>query len=157
MFQNTNCIEAQTGVIEIKDIKASVIKGLIQFMYLGKIDNLGPIAIDLFKAVDKYEIWDLIVSFVEICLAYSFVKGLCAEEMVKNLSGETLFDVIVIAYSYKCDILISAISKFLVANSNAGHFTKMISSGQWIQFAGKHEKMAGEIIKDMFENMKISC
>jgi hypothetical protein len=29
---------------------------VIQFMYLGKIDNLGPIAIDLFKAADKYKV-----------------------------------------------------------------------------------------------------
>jgi hypothetical protein len=55
-FLTTNCIEAQTGIIEIRDITASVMEGLIQFMYIGKVENIDLISIDLFKAADKYKV-----------------------------------------------------------------------------------------------------
>jgi hypothetical protein len=69
MFSTANCIETQTGIVDIKDIKADVMEGFIQYMYLGKVENLEPIAVDLFKAADKYNVSGLKVDFLNILLS----------------------------------------------------------------------------------------
>jgi hypothetical protein len=153
MFLTDNCVETKTGVINIKDIKADVMEGFIQYMYIGKIDGFDPIAIDLFKAADKYNVSGLKVCCIELFLTNLFIKKLCAEIIAKNLNGESFFEVLVIAYMYNCNALKNAIGDFLMANPNDGHFAKLISSEQWIDFASENKKLAIEITADILKKM----
>lgn len=68
-----------------------------------------------------------------------------------------MFDIVTLAYTYKCDFLKAYIFEFLVTNLKVGHFAELISSGQWIKFAHENEELAGEIIKDILGNMKFTC
>jgi hypothetical protein len=61
----SDCKEVQIVVIEITDFKAIVIEGLIEFMHRGEIDNLDQIAVELFKASDKYLVEPLKASFLD--------------------------------------------------------------------------------------------
>jgi hypothetical protein len=70
------------------------------------------------------------------------------------LSGETLFDVIVLAYLYKCEDLKISIFEFLVEAPKAGHFTKMISGGKLMDFLSENKELAGKIITDIFSRVK---
>jgi hypothetical protein len=72
-----------------------------------------------------------------------------------TLNKEKLFDVILLAYMYKCDPLKRAVSKFLDKSSYSGYFTEIITSGKWIDFSSENKELAGEIITDIFEKMKI--
>jgi hypothetical protein len=63
MFLTTACKEVQTGIVEIKDTKATVIEALIEYMHCGTVENLEPIAIELFKVADKYDVQPLKVDF----------------------------------------------------------------------------------------------
>jgi hypothetical protein len=155
MFLTANCIEAQTGVVHIKDIKAPVMQEMIQYMYIGKIDDFGSISIDLFKAADKYDVQSLKVDFIHF-LVYLFVKELCAQDIAKTLSAKTLFDIVILAYMYNCEFLKNVVAKFLLANLKAGHFTDLISSDNWIDFASENKELAREIIKDVSGRVKIS-
>jgi hypothetical protein len=155
MFLTSNCVEAQTGIIEIKDIKASDMESVIKFMYLGKLDDLDSISIDLFKAADKYEIEGLKVGFDVIFLSNILFKDLCVEHIVKNLSEETLFDVVVLAYIYKFDSLKNSISEFLAAVPNSKHFIKLMSNRRWIEFAHDNEGLVADIIRDILGNILI--
>jgi hypothetical protein len=58
MFLTTNCTKAQTGVIKIKNVKASLMEELIKYMYLGKLNNFDPISIELFKGMFYWLIFD---------------------------------------------------------------------------------------------------
>jgi hypothetical protein len=53
MFLMLNCKEMQTGIIEIKDTKAAVMEGLIEYMHTGGVEHLEPIKVDLFKLSHK--------------------------------------------------------------------------------------------------------
>jgi hypothetical protein len=77
MFLTSNCIETKSNVIEIEDIKLIVMEVLIKYMYLGKLDDIGSIAIDLFKAADKYKIKGLKVSFFVYSYLIYFLRS-CA-------------------------------------------------------------------------------
>lgn len=75
MFMTADCTEAQTGVIEINNIKASVMEALIQYMHLKTVDDLDGIARELFVASDKYDMDELTVSlllFIWIALKILF-------------------------------------------------------------------------------------
>jgi hypothetical protein len=64
MLLTENCVEARTGVIEMKKTKAAVIQGLIEFMHLGRVENLEPVAVDLLKLSDKYKMEELKIGFL---------------------------------------------------------------------------------------------
>jgi hypothetical protein len=157
MFLTANCVEAQTGVIEIKGIKAGVMEGLIKYMYLGKLGDFGSIVVDLFKAADKYKIQDLKVRFVNIIYTTFILKKLCAESIAKSLNENTLFDIVVLGYMYKCDTLKTSVFDLFVENPKDGHFAKLILSNQWINFSGEHKELAAEIINDVIGKIKITC
>jgi hypothetical protein len=59
MFLTDNCKEVQTGIVEIKDTKATVIEALIEFMHCGMVENLEPLATELLKVSDKYDVQPL--------------------------------------------------------------------------------------------------
>jgi hypothetical protein len=63
MFMTGNCKEAQTGVVEITDVKAVVFEAFIEYIHRGKVDSLDPIAVELLKLADKYDVEPLKVSF----------------------------------------------------------------------------------------------
>jgi hypothetical protein len=67
MFSTSNCKEVQTGIVQVTDVKAAVIEGLLEYMHRGKIDNLDAIAVDLFKISDKYMVGPL-----KVCLILDF-------------------------------------------------------------------------------------
>jgi hypothetical protein len=157
MFLTDNCVETKTGVINIKDIKADVMEGFIQYMYIGKVDGFDAIAIDLFKAADKYNVSGLKVCCIELFLTNLSIKDLCAEIIAKNLNGETFFEVLVLSYMYNSDTLKNAVGDFLMANPKDGHFANLISSGQWIDFASENKDLAIEITADILKKMNYTC
>jgi hypothetical protein len=63
MLLTSNCTEVQTGIIKITDIKADVVEALVEFMHRGEVNNFESIAVDLFKAADKYYVEPLKVNF----------------------------------------------------------------------------------------------
>jgi hypothetical protein len=109
-------------------------------MYRGKLDNISQIAVEFFKASDKYKIEGLKVGLSNIFLT-NFI--------VQNLSGETFFEAIILAYMYNCDVLKTAVYWFLAKNSTKGHFSELISSIKWINFSS-------EVIKDIHKKMNFN-
>jgi hypothetical protein len=54
--------EQATGVVEITDFDVKTIKALIEYLHKQSVDDLSEIAVELFKAADKYNIEGLKVS-----------------------------------------------------------------------------------------------
>jgi hypothetical protein len=54
--------EQSTGVVEIADFDAKTIKALVEYLYKRSVENLSEVALELFKAADKYSIEGLKVS-----------------------------------------------------------------------------------------------
>jgi hypothetical protein len=63
--------EETTGVIEIENFDAKTIKALIEYLHKECVDDLSDVAVELFKAADKYSIKGLKVSRLEVNIAYS--------------------------------------------------------------------------------------
>lgn len=54
-----NFEEGRIGILKITDTSAQVIESLLQFLYLGTVENLTAVAPGLFVVADKYSIVDL--------------------------------------------------------------------------------------------------
>jgi hypothetical protein len=80
---------------------------------------------------------------------------MCAKVIANTLSGEMFFEIVVLAYMYRCNHLKVSISDFLIANPKGGNFTKLISMGEWQEFACENKELAAEIVTDLFQKMNI--
>lgn len=60
----TDMKEKSTGVAEIFDFSGKVMKEVLRFMYVGKVDSLGEIDTELYKAAKVYQVGGL----ADICL-----------------------------------------------------------------------------------------
>jgi len=137
MFLMSNSEEAQTGVVRIEDAKAHVIEALIQFMHLGRVDDLAAIATDLFIVADKYNVQGL--------MAY------CSESIGESLSATNIFDFIVLAYQHNCEKLKQQVWKYVSANNS--EISNLMASSKWFHFTVTNEQLAQEIMKDMFNKV----
>lgn len=68
MFMTEGCEETENDEIVIKDASANVIEALIKYMHLRSVEKLEKIAVDLFKAADKYQVEGLKVGFLKIVI-----------------------------------------------------------------------------------------
>jgi hypothetical protein len=48
--------EANTSVVEMKDIDVDTLKALIEYLHIKSVENLDNVALELFKIADKYKI-----------------------------------------------------------------------------------------------------
>jgi hypothetical protein len=69
------------------------------------------------------------------------------------LGSEHFFDVIVLAYEYKCEQLKQSISNFLASNPTKGYFTKLLMTQEWQDFAVNKRELANEIMDGIFGAM----
>lgn len=59
-----NTKEAKTGIIEIKDIPADIVKAFVEYLYIGHVEDLDLLVPDLFDIADKYNVESLKVGFL---------------------------------------------------------------------------------------------
>ena len=52
--------EAKTGVVVLQDIEGKTMEKLLEFIYTGKIEEMGDQLERLLYAADKYEVQDLV-------------------------------------------------------------------------------------------------
>jgi hypothetical protein len=54
--------EQATGVVELHNFNVKTINALIEYLHKESVDHLSEVAVELFKAADKYSIKGLKVS-----------------------------------------------------------------------------------------------
>ena len=61
MFGNKSTKESQTGVVEIKDVRAEVVRTFVEYCYDKKVELIDD-TIDILIIADRYQVEGLIVS-----------------------------------------------------------------------------------------------
>ena len=91
MFQ-ADMKERQTQTVTIDDFKAGVVREMLNFIYTGRVsslDVLSDIALDLFKAADKYQL-DLLKTICEESLCSTLDVTNCVKNLVLGDMYQTL-------------------------------------------------------------------
>jgi len=99
---SSNMKESYSDVIEIPDIKADVFKGLLEYLYCGKIPKDENLAIGLFEVSEMYLLPDL--------------RNKCEYFLIQSLSLENTTEIILLAQKYGADKLKIAGLQFLNVN-----------------------------------------
>lgn len=102
MFQ-LNMIEKTEKIVEINDIRFEVMRELLRFFYIGKVGDIKNLALDLYKAADKYNLDGL--------------KDICEDNMCQNLSITNVFDYLHFTYYYKANKLKTSAIDFIALHS----------------------------------------
>jgi speckle-type POZ protein len=82
----TNMIESQTKQLVLSDIDSPTMLEILRFIYTGKTENLDKLASSIYKAAHKYDLQKLKVS--------------CASKLIRQLSKENVFDMLILARLY---------------------------------------------------------
>lgn len=101
MFKN-NMIETLTSTVEIKDMKATIFKKMLDYIYSDQVENLSPSAIELCYAAEKYGLDNL--------------KIMCVNNLYENLSCKTVIKTLELADVLSIAKLKEETINFIVSN-----------------------------------------
>ena len=132
MFQN-EMIEANSGGIELREIKSDVLKTVLEFLYKNKIDLKDfkedpDFAGDLLAAADMYQLKNL--------------KRIAEDELCDNLQLENVLELVVIADRHGATKLKEKALKMIVEKKE-----QVENVDDWCKFIGTYPKLTAEIIK----------
>ena len=131
MFTNMNMNEANSGKVEIKDLKADAIETMIDFLYKQEIKDCNLINTQLLLAADKYNITKLV--------------ELCYQHLKKIISQENALDILLTAELTNQEDLLNAASEFVRKNP-----TKLIKSTTWNEEEMTNPKSMYDLLSKVF-------
>jgi len=133
MFLCTNSTEANTGIVKIEDIKPEVVDALIHWIYQAKVNNMEEVAMDLYRAADKYDI--------------GFLKEKCIKILARSLSTENLAPRLILAYKFNEEKFKKHIFGFFREdNKNLKH---LMASDEWMEFRNEDPEEAKKIVAEI--------
>ena len=94
--------ESFSDVIEIPDMKADVFKGLLEYLYCGKIPKEEKLAMELFEVSEMYLLPDL--------------RKKCEHFLIQSLRSDNVINKTLLAQRFSADKLKNAALKFLSIN-----------------------------------------
>lgn len=96
---NIDMKERETGLVQIKDFEAEVLREMFKFIYFNRVDKLDTIDVELFKAAKRYDIKNL--------------ADICKESMIENINKRNLVELLELAYVYNENELFSHVAQII--------------------------------------------
>ncbi|KAL7286064.1 hypothetical protein TKK_0019672 [Trichogramma kaykai] len=125
--------ESKNNVVEIDDLNAETIEGMLQFVYTRKVKKLNEnIVLNLLMASDKYQIEDL--------------KTLCENYLYQSINCDNCIKIINLADLYKIDSL-----KFLAKITIARNIKTISTSKDFIELGKTNYDLLLEIVRYSFD------
>lgn len=119
--------ENETGEISIVDIDKSTMEDLLEYIYTGDIKQLRmEKALSLYGAADKYDI--------------NNVKEICSEFIVRNLSVDSVCDVIKFSKLYQVEKIECPAKEYFKKNVR-----EVIKTDKWLTFAKENHDISLEL------------
>ena len=121
MLEKDKFKEGRTKVVEIDEIKPSVFKEMLRYLYTGKTTKLDEdeMTEPLFLAADKYQIEAL--------------KDLCEQSLITKLNMQTAVRFLALAHQHTAPQLLEASLKFLVE-----HKKEVWTRAEWKELMKNH-------------------
>ena len=98
-MQESNMLESNTNIIEIKDFDTKTVKLFLKYLYTSELDEITE---DLLRIADKYVDQKL--------------KKICQDELCKNINVENVVSRLLIAIQCNCENLKNKSSIFIAQN-----------------------------------------
>ncbi|XP_014226757.1 TD and POZ domain-containing protein 5-like [Trichogramma pretiosum] len=118
MFKS-NMQEEQTGVINVVEFEAPVIKEMLYFMYTNHVEDLSQMVLKLYEAANFYNLIDL--------------ETLCKHYMISNITVENVTAISELADKYNLKNVQGTVNRFIKSNEaqvlkNQEYLTYLVSN-----------------------------
>jgi len=133
MFLCESSTEAKIGVVKIEDTKPETIDALIRWVYQADVDNMEEVAMDLYRAADKYDI--------------GFLKEKCIKVLTKSLSNENLAPRLILAYKFSEEQFKQHIFTFFRKDSK--NLKRLVTSDDWMELCSDDPEEAKNILAEI--------
>ncbi|XP_015927674.2 TD and POZ domain-containing protein 4-like isoform X1 [Parasteatoda tepidariorum] len=128
MFEHST-LEAAHNEIEVTDIRASVMKKLINYLYSGEKDRLQyEDACELYYAADKYEIL--------------YLREACMKDLLCLLDVSNACPMLSLAYRHSDDVFKEQIMDFISKN-----FNSIVNTEAWIELTDNDTRLAALLVR----------
>lgn len=104
MFEHSTTKEAHADIITIMDNSITVVRGMLEFMYSGEIENVNENIEELLAIAEEYKVAKL--------------KIICEEKLIGKLDKNTVCPLLHIAHNHSADCLKSACLDFIRRNED---------------------------------------
>lgn len=132
MFEYPNTEEAKTGVIKITDNSIDAVRGLLEFVYSGEVENLDENAEDVLVIAEKYNLPTL--------------KMMCEENLSLNLTNINVCRILVLAgVHHSTDKLKRACLDFICENSQS-----VLKSNEWLDLESSDPELVIRVMKHIY-------
>lgn len=133
MFQQ-DTTEKRTGIVKINDCDADTFQQFLEYLYSGKIEGVSfDIAFQLYNTSAKYNVQEL--------------KMFCAKCMIQNLTGQNIYDVVILANKYDEAMLKTEAQEFFNRNVD-----EILKSNEWGNFLKTNYSLANKLLIAMSQN-----
>jgi len=133
MFSCANSTEAKTGIVKIEDTKPEIINALVSWIYQVEVENMEDVAMDLYRAADKYD----------IC----FLKKKCIKTMTKSLSNENFAPRLLLAYKFNEEQFKNHIFNFFRKDNK--RWKHLVKSNEWMELCSEDPEEAKKIVDEI--------
>src|SRR4051812_5277618 len=152
MFSANMKKDAKIKVI-IDGVRPKIVKSFIEYLYLKKIDNLDPIAQELFDLTEKCQVLDLKVSSnFEFTANQMVFQEKCVESMSKTFNKDNALDRVKLAFMHNNDVLKKHALDYICDKDSEGNFQAILKSEDWKKFALGNKQLADDITDAVFAN-----
>ena len=129
MFEH-DMAEKEQNVVEIKDISSNVLKEMLRYIYVGRVNNIIEIASDLLVAADKYLLANL--------------KNMCQETLCDNLSHSNVIKYLNLAETNNARILKTRVIIYIGSN-----LINVINDPEFQAYGELHSSLMCEIFQKL--------
>ncbi|XP_042911607.1 speckle-type POZ protein-like [Parasteatoda tepidariorum] len=128
MFEHST-LEVANNEIEVTDIRASIMKKLINYLYCGEKGRLQyEDACELYYAADKYEIL--------------YLREACMKDLLCLLDVNNACPMLSLAYRHSDEVFKEQIMNFISKN-----FISIVKTESWIELTDKDTKLAALLMR----------
>ena len=122
--------EKKCNVVEIQDIAPGVLKEMLRYIYVGRVDDIVDIASDLLVAADKYLLKTL--------------KNMCEETLCDDLSPSNAIEYLMFAENHNASKLKAEATQYIVSNPE-----EIIEDSKFELYAELQSDLICEVFRDM--------
>ncbi|XP_015112376.1 protein roadkill [Diachasma alloeum] len=116
------------SLVQIDDLRADVVKGMLQFIYTDEAPDLENMVEEYLGAAEKFQLGGL--------------KGKCGEVILERVNDETAAGFLVVADHFKAEELKAKVMSYIMS-----HLPRVVRSEGYKELEKKHPVLLGEIIR----------
>jgi len=124
--------EAKSGIVNLEDFSAETIEKFIQYLHIGRLNEVDQFAEGLFKFASRYSVEKL--------------NELCVKSLAKTFSEKNIVCSLKLAFEFKNAELKNYVLFYVTNYGVKGKFDQILKSAEWEKLLRESPELANEIL-----------